>query len=151
MSSPDGVIVPSYLDVREAQHRHLRAVPGVRAVLTYEPRAVQVWPLIYTLLNEVPNGVTGQVEDRHYGMIHRLCVPWQDNERAEDVISALVDPIIDCLRRAAWTRLDGLIPSGTLRIGTIRAGFLPIAGVIYRVVDYPTTALVKGPHTRHQP
>jgi hypothetical protein len=146
-----GVPVPDYIAVRDAQHRYLRTVPGVRAVLAYEPRAVQAGPLIYTLLDEVPLGVTGQVEDRTYGMIHRLCVPWQDSEGAEDEIARLVDPIIDALRRAFWTRLDGLIASGTLKLGTVRAGFLTIGGALYRVVDFPTSALVKGPHTRHQP
>lgn len=150
MSDP-GVPVPDYLAVREALHRYLRTVPGVRAVLTSEPRAVQTWPVIYTLLDEVPNEVTGQVESRYYGMIHRLTVPWQDNDRAEDEITKLIDPIFNTLRRAFWTRLDNLVPSGTLSIGTVRAGFLPIAGVLYRVVDYPVSVLVKGANTRHKP
>lgn len=143
--------VTTYIHVRDALHRYLQDVPGIKAVLSYEPQSAQVWPLIYSLLDEVPMNVTGQVETRDYAVIHRLCGPWQGAERMEAVLAELVDPVLDALRRAAWTRLDGLIPSGMVQLDTVRAGFLPIGGTLCRVVDFRTITKVKNAHSRHAP
>jgi len=144
----DSVHVPTYPAIRDAQHRYLRTVPGVRLVLGFEPKAVNTWPMIYTLLDAVPVSATGQVQARRYTCIHRLCGPWAGEERAEEILTALVDPILDALGRAAASRLDDLIPSGILELGDVRAGFLTIGGAWQRVIDVTTTALVKGPAIR---
>jgi hypothetical protein len=144
----DRMSTPEYLKLRAALHQQLKQVAGIQKIFDHEPTAIQVSPALYSLLDRVEVGVQSQVEARRYFVIHRLCVKWQDNARAEEELSGLIDPILNALNTAAHTRLSGLIESGMVTTIQVETGYLPFAGTVYRIADTLCSVLVKGPYHR---
>lgn len=122
-------------DILEAIHVQFRArLEGiVGGILDYEPAAIQKAPLMYSLLDEVDQTVTGMARGRRYRFMHRLVVVWVDNRQAEATILRYVDAIPAAID--ADPSLGGVLGSGIARIVDQRAGWVTIGGALYRVLD----------------
>lgn len=151
---PTTVQVVSYPEVRAAVHARLRHVPGILLVTPNEPRVLTISPAIYTLFAGFTRDTVGQQEQITYRMIHRLCVKWVDNERAEEQLGDLVNPILSMLTRDP--QLGGLIGGGIVRVPDGEAGYMALGenpGILsHRTLDFNQTVLTKGPAAqRHIP
>jgi hypothetical protein len=78
---------------------------------------------------------------RKFRILHRLLVPWQDNEQAEIQIMPFVDSIVDALD--ADPTLGGVITSGYAQITDIEALWVTIGGVEYRALDFYSLVIDK--------
>ncbi len=78
---------------------------------------------------------------KRYRIINRLLVCWQDNEGAELEIMPYIDAIPAAL--AADPHLGGRISSGYAEMVEIDAGWITVAEVEYRMVDFIASVLVK--------
>jgi hypothetical protein len=111
-------------------------------VLDYAPTAIHDVPMIYTLLENVEYSESGQVKTQRYRIQHRLLVRWQDNEQAEIEAQPYVDSIPAAVR--ADPHLGGRLTSGYAQITECQAGWVTIAGVEYRSLDFISTVVEKG-------
>lgn len=138
---------PTYPEVRAAVHARLRRVPGIVLVLANEPRILQVSPAIYSLFAGLRRAVVGQQAQVTYLMTHRLCVKWVDNERAEEQLAELIDPVLAAL--ADDPQLSGLVSAGLVTMPEATSGYMALGesqGLLtHRIVDYRHEVLVKGP------
>lgn len=130
-----------YSTIMTALHTRLGLIPGIAVVLDYEPKSVQVAPLMYSLLESFTREQSGQIVTMKYRTLHRLVIQWQDNEQAEGQLRSFV-PLIP-----AWIEADqqlgGTIPSGFIRCTDAATGFLAIGGTDCRICDFYTEAIVK--------
>lgn len=148
------VQVVSYTEVRAAVHARLKQVPGILLVTPNEPRVLQISPAIYTLFAGFRRHVEGQQEKITYRMIHRLCVKWIENERAEEQLAELVNPILRGLTYDP--QLSGLIGGGLVTVADGEAGYMALGenpGILsHRTLDFNQEVLTKGPAPqRHIP
>lgn len=132
----------SYATVLAGLTTRLETVSGIVAVLEYAPTAVHDTPLIYSLLDNVEYSESGQVKTQRYRIQHRLLVRWQDNEQAEIEAQPYVDSIPAAVR--ADPHLGGALTSGYAQITECQAGWVTIAGVEYRSLDFISTVVEKG-------
>lgn len=143
----------TYPAIKAAVQARLRKVPGIVLVLPNEPRILQNSPAIYTLFAGLSREVVGQLEHITYRMTHRLCVKWVDNERAEEQLSELVDPVLQALARDP--QLSGLVSAGMVRTPSAESGYLALGEsltvITHRIVDYSHEILVKGPAPQRLP
>jgi hypothetical protein len=133
----------SYTTIIAALNTQLAAVSGIKSALTYEPKAVSDPPLVYSLLDSVRREQAGQLTVMRYRVLSRLCIRWQDNERAEQEIFPFVNSLPAAID--ADPKLGGVIPSGMAYVTDIQAGFIPINGVQYRILDMYTEVVEKAP------
>lgn len=123
-----------YADIIDGLHDVFAGVSGLDVVLDYAPTAVHETPMLYSILDSVEVSKGGQMTTRKFRILHRLLVPWQDNEQAELQIMPFVDSIPDALD--ANPTLNGTITSGYAQITDIEALWVTIAGVEYRALDF---------------
>jgi len=131
----------SYATVLEGLHERLATVTSLVAILDYVPTAIHDTPMIYSLLDRVEYRRSGQVKTTVYRVIHRLLVRWQDNEGAEEEIIPFVNSIPDAVE--ADPQLGGRLTDGYGEITEGNAGFVTVAGVEYRSVDFIATVIEK--------
>jgi hypothetical protein len=131
----------SYQAILTGLQTQLKTVVGIRAVLDYVPTSVQTAPLIYSVLDSAEIVRSGQVRAVRYRILHRLCVRWQDNERAEWEIIPLVDAIPAAIE--ADPHLGGVLTAGYAEINEIEAAWVTIGGIEYRVLDFYSTVIEK--------
>ena len=89
---------------------------------------------MYSILDSVEVSKGGQVTTRRFRILHRLLVPWQDNEQAEVQIMPFVDSVVDAID--ADPTLGGVLVKGLAQITDIEALWVTIAGVEYRALDF---------------
>jgi len=131
----------SYATVLEGLHERLATVDGPVDVLAYAPTAIHDTPLIWSLLDNMEIKRSGQVKSKHYRILHRLVVRWQDNEQAEQEIIPYVDSIPEAVE--ADPHLGGRLVSGYAEITECQAGWITVAGVEYRNLDFYSTVIEK--------
>lgn len=132
----------SYADIKAAINETLRGVDGIKQTLDHEPRSLQNWPAIYSLLDglvrEYPGGTTVRVT---YRTLHRVCIPWQDNAKAEATLDELADSLaaaIDADPTVGGVAYDVSITAGD-------TGWVTIDGNEYRSLDLYSEALEIAP------
>jgi hypothetical protein len=130
-----------YADIIDGLHAVFDGVSGLDVVLDYAPTAVHDTPLLYSILDSVEITRGGQMTTRKFRILHRLLVPWQDNEQAEIQIMPFVDSIVDALD--ADPTLGGVITSGYAQITDIEALWVTIGGVEYRALDFYSLVIDK--------
>lgn len=131
----------SYAAIAAGLQVRLKTVPGLKAVLDYAPTSIQIAPLVYSILDSADFIQSGQVQAVRYRVMHRLCVRWQDNERAEQEITPLVDAIPAAIKADPY--LGGALKSGGAAMVRIETAWVTIAGTEYRAVDFYTDILEK--------
>jgi hypothetical protein len=131
----------TYADVLEGLHERFATVEGIAACLDYEPKSVQTFPLLYSMLDTMEITRTGQVKGRTYRTLHRLLFKWQDNEQALAQMIPYVDSIPDAVD--ADKHLGGRVTSGLAVIDECEAMFVTIGGVECLALDFYSTVLVK--------
>ena len=133
----------SYATVIAGLHTRYATVGGIKAVLDYEPKTISNPPVLYSLLDSVTRTQEGQVTVMRYRILSRLCIRWQDNERAEEELQ----PFVNALPSAVDLdpKLGGAIPSGIARVTDIQAVFVTINGVFYRCLDTYCEVVEKAP------
>jgi hypothetical protein len=151
---PTTVQVVPYPEIRAAVHARLKQIPGILLVTPNEPRVLTISPTIYTLFAGLTRHVEGQQEKLTYRMIHRLCIKWVENERAEEQLAELVNPVLRGLTYDP--QLSGLIGGGMVSVTTVEAGYMALGenqGILtHRIVDFTQEVLTKGPAPqRHIP
>jgi hypothetical protein len=132
----------SYSTIIPALATRLETVDGIRAVLPYEPKTVSNPPVLYFLLDSVVREQTAQLTIMRYRILCRLCIRWQDNERAEQEIF----PFVNSIPAAIDTdpQLGGALNKGMSHVTEIRAGWIPISGVTFRILDFYVEAVQKA-------
>jgi len=110
-------------------------------ILDYAPTAVHDTPLVYSLLDNVQRRTSAQIVTKQYRILHRLVVRWQDNEQAEQEIIPFVDSVPEAV--ADDPQLGGRLTSGYAEIKECDAGWVTIAGVEYRMLDFYATVVEK--------
>lgn len=131
----------SYESVIEGLDERFATVPGIAAILDYEPRSVHATPLLYSLLDRAEAIHAGQVRGWRYRILHRLIVPWQESEGAELQIIPFVSSIPAAVE--ADPHLGDHLPNGYAEISEIDAGWVTIANTEYRCLDFYSTVIEK--------
>ncbi|MFZ1484022.1 MAG: hypothetical protein WAS36_03340 [Candidatus Saccharimonadales bacterium] len=131
----------SYSAILAGLNERFATVPTIARVLDYEPTSIQAFPTLYSLLDRVEYLPAGQVRATRYRVLHRLCLRWQDNERAEEQLVPYVDSLAAAIR--ADPRLGGRITSGLATVVEAQGTFVVIGGALLRCLDLYTETLVK--------
>lgn len=133
----------SYVAISAALHTVLAAVSGIATVIEYEPKSIQAYPTIYSLLDsfECVDRAGSPVKRTHYRTQHRLCLRWQDPAAAETDVRVYTDAIIAAID--ADPRLGGALTNGIAVITGGDTGWQTIGGTECRVVDFYTDVLEK--------
>jgi hypothetical protein len=129
----------SYSAVVAGMNVRFATISGL-TVLDYEPTTIEP-PTIYTLLDSVTYDHRGQLKQTTYRMLHRLCLRWQDNERAEEELMPYVDSIPAAVK--ADPHLAGTLNMGLASIVEAQAVFVRIGNTTYRCLDFYSSVLVK--------
>lgn len=111
-------------------------------VLAYEPTSIQA-PALYMLLDRFERVQTGQVTAMRYFVLCRLCIKWQDNEKAELELMTYVNSIAAAVD--VDPTLDGRIHSGLAKVDGAETAFVSIGNTIYRALDVLVNVLYKAP------
>lgn len=127
-------------------------VPGLATnnVILGEPTAAQTLPLLYTSLARFERAMEGSppgdnLTSMRYFFDHRLLVRWQDNANAEAELLSFVNTIPYSI--TSDPTLGGRISRGHARITEGVAGFVTIAGTLFRVLDFSSDILEKAPRS----
>lgn len=132
----------SALSILEGLHERLATVEGLAALYDYEPTSTPALPAVYSLLDAIPTiEMTGQLLAYRYRFLHRLCVAWLDNERAERELLLLLDRCISAIH--ADRRLGGRLALGIAQVVEVQTGFVTIGNTLYRVADIYSVTLEK--------
>ena len=110
-----------------------RQAHGLTAALTYEPRAVQAPPLVYSLLESFTRTETAAQAETRYRILSRVVIQWRDTEAAEHALMTYAEALPALI--AADPQLGGLISRGRAHVTDAITGFLLIDGTEYRVLD----------------
>jgi hypothetical protein len=114
----------------------VETVDGLNLVLDYEPPSLTRLPAVYRLLDSFNRTQAGQVTVMRYRVLCRLCVRWQDNEKAEWELIPFVNSIPAAID--ADPQLGGAITRGYASVAedaNANAGFVRIGGTMYRSLD----------------
>ncbi|HEU5013954.1 MAG TPA: hypothetical protein VFT66_15645 [Roseiflexaceae bacterium] len=138
----------SYADVIAGLHERFATVPGIKAILAYEPPSIQVFPTLYSMpTSGTRNGATGgnpqgQVVSMDYETVHRLVFRWQDQKTAFSELW----PFINSLPAAVDQdpRLGGRIANGYARMLRYETTFVTIGGVEYLCLEWYSSVPEKG-------
>lgn len=123
----------------------IETVDGLQLVLDYEPTSIQRLPAVYLLLDSFRRSTAGQVTAMHYRVLTRLCVRWQDNEKAEQELIPFVNSIPAAID--ADPTLGGAVTRGFSQVdpdAPALGGFVRIGGVMYRSLDIFVDITDKG-------
>lgn len=126
----------SYEAANDGLTAALQTVAGLKEVLDYEPSSIQRVPMVYHLLDSFQRTQAGQVTVMRYRKLVRLCVLWQDNEKAEWELIPFVNSIPAAID--ADPQLGGAITRGVAQVAQDApaiAGFVRIGGTMYRSLD----------------
>lgn len=128
----------SYSEILEGLEERFATVAGIKAILRYEPRSFQTFPLLYSLLDSVSIETDGGVRVYHYRILHRLVLPWQDNEKCELDLIAFVNSIPAAVD--ADPQLGGRLTNGWAEISDIDADWIQTGAgpgaITYRALDF---------------
>ena len=131
----------SYANIIDGLNERFATVTGIVRILDYEPTSIQAFPTLYSLLDRVEYLPAGQVTATRYRVLHRLCLRWQDNERAEQELIPFVDSLAAAIR--ADPHLGGRITRGMATAVEAQGTFVVIGGALLRCLDLYTETLVK--------
>lgn len=129
--------------IRDGLHERFATLTGLAALLPTEPTAVGDTPLLYTLLLSHEREQAGQISKDTYTALHRVCVAWQDNAGAEQVLETFVDTLPAALQ--ADRRLAGRLTTGYATYTRMDTGWVSIGGILCRAYDFQTVTFEKGP------
>ncbi len=126
-------------------HARFATVEGLRAILIGEPPTFDDAPLLYSLLDRVPErSQAGQVTTMRYRFLHRLVVLWTDPHQAEQELLRFVNTIPAAVD--ADQQLGGTLTSGLASFVEGQAGFVVNSQTLYRVFDWYSETVEKGPY-----
>lgn len=142
----------SYSQVVDGLHARFATVAGLPQldgdgniinILKYEPSVIQTTPTLYTLLDGFARSEGGQITTMRYRILHRLVLPWQDNEQAELALMPFVHSIPASVDLSPT--LGGLITLGLARITEAQSGFVIISDTKWRCLDFFSDVPTKAP------
>lgn len=141
----------SVSDVIDGLHERFLTVDGFAKyndagalvnMVRYEPRAIAVFPFLYTLLDKFERSQAGQITTMRYRILHRVVLQWQDNDQSEQQMLAWVHPF--CAAIDADPTLGGRVALGMATMAEASTGFASISGTKYRVIDFFSSTLTKA-------
>jgi hypothetical protein len=118
-------------------------LPDIRNVILGEPTAIHELPAIYTAYAGFERVTASQQVMMTHTFTHRLIIRFQDQQEAEAQLLALLHQVPIAIDQDP--KLGGIIDAGMARCTGGQAGFLSINATLYRIVDYTTSVLEKGP------
>jgi len=130
----------SYATILAGLTERFATISGL-TVLDYEPTSIQTTPLLYSLLESATYTTSGQIKARHYRVLHRLLLPWQDVEEAEADVAPWVNAIPDAVYDDR--SLGGRLQRGTTEIVEMDAGWATVGNITYRALDFYSDTLEK--------
>lgn len=149
----------NYVIVRDGINAVLATVGDLTTatVLSYEPYSQHCQILLYTTPLDATLGSTkirgtASVGAWVYRMRHRLCVPWQDRENADEVLAPYLDAIPSAINDDPWlgtVYTDNSLSGGTFITSweahedLMQFGSDP-SGPWFRYVDFFSESTVKS-------
>ena len=125
----------SYTNVVEGLHERFATVTSLKVILDYEPNSIQTTPLLYSILDGFERRVDGTVTVTRWRTMHRLLLPVQKPEQAEEDLATLVMSIVEAVESSP--KLGGRLRPGDAQIISGDAGFLEMGtGNWYRRLDF---------------
>jgi hypothetical protein len=132
----------SYVTIKAGVITRLNTVsPLTGRWLGYEPTTIEP-PQGYVLLDRYERQkISATVVERHYFLLARVCIRWQEFEQAELELDPLVDAIGEAIE--ADNSLGGAIPNGLAKVTGGQATFVSFGQVIYRALDTTIEVVLK--------
>ena len=131
-----------YADILHGLQDVVLTVTDIKAVLLYEPSAIQVTPTAYILLDRYARNQRGQITATRPRFMVRLCVPVPTSEDEEIAAVELAFAIADAVD--ADSQFTGAIVAGMAQSPDGIAGWVRIGGTLYRALDVFVECVVKG-------
>lgn len=120
-----------------------KTIAGLTNIILGEPTAIHATPALYTALAGFTRSQHGQITAMHYIFTHRLIVQWQDNPQAEMQLLTLLNAIPASVDVSPT--LGGRIVEGLAKVTAGDTGYIPIGETLYRICDFTSDILEKGP------
>lgn len=133
----------SAVTMYQGLEERFRTVPGLANILLGEPTAIHSTPALYTVMTRFEREQVGQITAMRYFFMHRLAILWQDNPQAEMQLLTLLNAIPASVDQSPT--LGGRIVQGLAKTTAGDAGYVPIGDVLYRICDFTSDVLEKGP------
>lgn len=128
--------------IRAALVARAQTVPGLK-VLDHAPSSVQVGKLAYIQVESWTRAIAGDVATWQYRILIRACVPWQNNQGAEEQIVELIEQLTEAVD--ADPHLGGAVSAmASTREGS--ASWHEIAQAEYRTADIIVSAKDETPY-----
>jgi len=129
-------------DLLAALKTAYETVTGIGPVLSYEPKAFQAFPTMYTLLDRsewFQMGMGGGSRTPVYELSSVLVFPWQDEAEAESDMVAFVDAIPAAVH--ADMTLGGVLDDGSnCIVEDCEPEFIEANGVRYKALRFSVRA-----------
>lgn len=131
----------SYATIKAGIITRLQTISGVNAVLGYEPTAPDP-PVMCVILQSYLRHQNGNQTYMKYRYIARLYLLWQEFQVAE----LALDPFVNSVGASidADPQLGGALELGLAVVTDAKAGWVPVGGVQYRILDTFIEAGEKG-------
>lgn len=133
-----------YTDVIAGLVEVLEGVQGINAIKAHEPTSIGLPPEMYLLLHSAERISKAGVAGWKYSVICRLCIQWVDNETAEQQLMPFVNAVPAALEAPSAGQLNGALLHGAVAVSKAEAGYVPIGGVLYRILDFYIDVVEKG-------
>ncbi len=131
----------NYTTILAGLTERFQTVPGLAAVLDYEPQTVGSSPLLYSLFDSWEPTEANQRTKQTYRLLHRVCVAWQDNQGAEALLLPFLSSVPAAIR--ADRSLGGRLTTGYSTITGCVGAFVIIGGVLCRAYDFTSESFYK--------
>lgn len=118
-----------------------RTINGIANIILGEPTSADA-PMLYSAFLRFDRSQHGQVTAMRYFWIHRLVIPWQNNEQAEMQLLTFINAIPASVDLSPT--LGGRIVEGLAKVIAGDSGFDDIGGTKYRICDFTSDVLEKA-------
>lgn len=122
----------------------LEDVQGINAIKAYEPTSIGAPPEMYLLLQSAERISKGGIAGWKYSVVCRVCIDWIDNEMAEQKVMSFVNAVPAALEAPNAGQLNGTLLHGAVAVSKVEAAYVPIGGVLYRILDFYIDIIEKG-------
>lgn len=131
----------NYATILAGLTERFQTVPGLAAVLDYEPHTVGSSPLLYSLFDSYEPQYSNQKTKHTYRLLHRVCVTWQDNQGAEVLLLPFLSSVPAAIRADPF--LNNSLGGGYALITGCVGAFVIIGGALCRAYDFTSESFYK--------
>lgn len=110
-------------------------------LLKEQPKTVHTSPLLYSVLETVQYEEEMQLQVERFTTLHRVVIQWQEPETAEKLLRRLVTDLPYTVEQDF--RLGGRITRGGAIVNFVRPGFVYVAKIPFRSLDFKSLIVNK--------